>query len=76
MDIYGFYRGDAFEAYEYLGAHITDEGTLFRTYAPNDGASPRANLHAVAVGVAVVDKIALFVVYPVFVAHTLFCVGA
>ena len=35
MDIYGFYKGDSFEAYEYFGAHITDKGTLFRTYAPN-----------------------------------------
>ena len=37
MDIYGFYKGNAFEAYEYLGAHLTKQGTLFRTYAPNAG---------------------------------------
>lgn len=35
MDIYGFYKGEAFEAYEYLGAHLTADGTVFRTYAPN-----------------------------------------
>lgn len=35
MDIYGFYRGQVFDAYEYLGAHIDSGGTLFRTYAPN-----------------------------------------
>ena len=35
MDIYGFYKGEAFEAYEYLGAHLTSNGTVFRTYAPN-----------------------------------------
>ena len=35
MDIYGFYKGEAFEAYEYLGAHLTPAGTVFRTYAPN-----------------------------------------
>lgn len=35
MDIYGFYTGKVFEAYEYLGAHIEKNGTTFRTYAPN-----------------------------------------
>ena len=35
MDIYGFYKGEAFEAYEYLGAHIQKGGVMFRTYAPN-----------------------------------------
>jgi 1,4-alpha-glucan branching enzyme len=35
MDIYGFYRGEVFDAYEYLGAHVSDNGTVFRTYAPN-----------------------------------------
>ena len=25
MDIYGFYRGDAFDAYGYLGAHLTEK---------------------------------------------------
>ncbi len=35
MDIYGFYKGEAFSAYKYLGAHITAEGVVFRTYAPN-----------------------------------------
>ena len=35
MDIYAFYKGESFSAYEYLGAHITEKGTLFRTYAPN-----------------------------------------
>lgn len=35
MDIYGFYKGDCFNAYEYLGAHIENKGIMFRTYAPN-----------------------------------------
>lgn len=35
MDIYGFYKGEVFEAYEYLGAHTAKGGTMFRTYAPN-----------------------------------------
>ncbi|HRU99540.1 MAG TPA: 1,4-alpha-glucan branching protein GlgB [Ruminococcus sp.] len=35
MDIYGFYKGEDFSAYKYLGAHITAEGVVFRTYAPN-----------------------------------------
>lgn len=35
MDIYGFYKGEVFEAYNYLGAHTSEKGTLFRTYAPN-----------------------------------------
>ncbi len=35
MNIYDFYRGEAFDAYEYMGAHIVKDGVLFRTYAPN-----------------------------------------
>ena len=35
MDINAFYRGVAFDAYEYYGAHISPEGTVFRTYAPH-----------------------------------------
>lgn len=35
MDIYGFYKGECFEAYDYLGAHLSKDGTTFRTYAPN-----------------------------------------
>ena len=35
MDIFKFYRGEEFEAYEYFGAHLTPNGTVFRTYAPN-----------------------------------------
>lgn len=35
MDIYGFYKGESFDAYEYLGAHIVSDGVVFRTYAPN-----------------------------------------
>lgn len=34
MDFYGFYTGKLFDAYEYLGAHPTPEGTVFRTFAP------------------------------------------
>lgn len=35
MDIYGFYKGEDFSAYEFLGAHTSAKGTTFRTYAPN-----------------------------------------
>lgn len=35
MDIYGFYRGEVFDAYEYLGVHFSKKGAVFRTYAPN-----------------------------------------
>ena len=34
MDLEKFYGGREFEAYEYLGAHVGKEGTIFRTYAP------------------------------------------
>ncbi len=34
MDFQGFYRGDVFDAYTFLGAHTEDDGTVFRTYAP------------------------------------------
>lgn len=35
MDILSFYNGNEFQAYEYLGAHLSENGTTFRTYAPN-----------------------------------------
>ena len=35
MDFYGFYRGNEFQAYHYLGAHREGEETIFRTFAPN-----------------------------------------
>ena len=35
MDYYGFYTGEEFSAYEYLGAHCNENGTVFRTFAPN-----------------------------------------
>ncbi len=38
MDFYGFYTGRNFDDYEYLGAHIVKNGTMFRTYAPNASA--------------------------------------
>ncbi len=34
MDFYGFYTGTEFQAYEYLGAHVGKQGTVFRTFAP------------------------------------------
>ncbi len=34
MNHQDFYRGLAFDAHRYLGAHVTDGGTAFRTYAP------------------------------------------
>ena len=35
MDTYGFYTGQVFDAYEWLGAHIGADGVTFRTFAPN-----------------------------------------
>lgn len=35
MDYYGFYTGQEFSAYSYLGAHLEENGTVFRTFAPN-----------------------------------------
>lgn len=35
MDINSFYKGEEFEAYEFLGVHPASEGYTFRTYAPN-----------------------------------------
>lgn len=35
MDYYGFYTGQEFTAYLYLGAHLEKEGAIFRTFAPN-----------------------------------------
>lgn len=35
MDMYGFYTGKIFNAYEYLGAHLSSSGTTFRVFAPN-----------------------------------------
>ncbi len=34
MDRYGFYTGKIFDAYEYLGCHLTPGGAVFRTFAP------------------------------------------
>ena len=35
MDFQKFLQGKAFDAYEYFGAHLTEEGAVFRVYAPN-----------------------------------------
>lgn len=35
MNLYEFYTGKEFEAYKYLGAHVEEAGTVFRTFAPN-----------------------------------------
>lgn len=35
MDMYGFYTGKVFDAYRWLGAHTGENGTVFRTFAPN-----------------------------------------
>lgn len=35
MDTYGFYVGQEFEAYQYLGSHVQENGVVFRTFAPN-----------------------------------------
>ena len=34
MDFNEFYKGKEFEAYEFLGAHVGEAGTTFRTFAP------------------------------------------
>ncbi len=34
MDFYQFYTGKEFEAQEFLGAHVLENGTVFRTFAP------------------------------------------
>ena len=34
MDLLGFYLGEEFEAYRYLGAQLTEDGVYFRTFAP------------------------------------------
>ncbi len=34
MDLQQFYRGQAFDIYEYLGCHLTKEGAVFRVFAP------------------------------------------
>lgn len=34
MDIGQFYNGNEWYAYEFFGAHINEEGVVFRTYAP------------------------------------------
>ena len=36
MDFYGFYMGQEFEAYRFLGAQVQGDGSVvFRTFAPN-----------------------------------------
>ncbi len=35
MDMYAFYMGREFDAHEYLGAHRSGQGFVFRTFAPN-----------------------------------------
>ncbi len=35
MNLQKFYMGEAFDAYDYFGAHPEDAGVVFRTYAPN-----------------------------------------
>lgn len=35
MNFNEFYEGKEFEAYKYLGAHVIEEGVVFRTFAPN-----------------------------------------
>ena len=34
MKLQEFYEGQAFDAYEYFGAHEEKDGVMFRTYAP------------------------------------------
>lgn len=41
MNFKKFLEGNSFDAYEYFGAHLENEGVMFRTYAPN---AERVNL--------------------------------
>ena len=34
MDLYSFYMGQCFDAYQYFGAHWDGRATTFRTFAP------------------------------------------
>ena len=34
MNLQKFYMGEAFDAYDYFGAHLENGGVVFRTYAP------------------------------------------
>ena len=34
FDFQKFYMGECYNAYEYLGAHLTEDGAIFRTFAP------------------------------------------
>lgn len=34
MDMYSFYVGESFDAYEYLGCHLEGDGAVFRVFAP------------------------------------------
>lgn len=34
MDFYQFYTGHCFDAHSFLGAHLTENGAVFRTFAP------------------------------------------
>ena len=34
MDYYGFYTGKLMNAYEFLGCHLTENGAVFRVFAP------------------------------------------
>ncbi|MQM73409.1 MAG: 1,4-alpha-glucan branching protein GlgB [Pseudoramibacter sp. EUB1.1] len=34
MDFYQFYTGHCFDAHKFLGAHLTADGAVFRTFAP------------------------------------------
>ena len=38
MDIHQFFLGNAFDAHTYFGAHVTEQGIVFRTLAPNAAA--------------------------------------
>lgn len=35
MDMNSFYVGKCFDAYEFLGAHVVENGVVFRTFAPS-----------------------------------------
>ncbi len=44
MDMYGFYKGQILNAYEYLGAHLTAKDAVFRTFVPNPDKPEKQNI--------------------------------
>jgi len=48
MDLKQFYKGQAFDAYQYFGAHREYDQTVFRLYAPNAHGVCSGRVHLLA----------------------------